>query len=1259
MGRPCESLTQSHLPYRFWGSQMSLDKFARTSFRGALFGASSAVLALALAQTSAQAQTVNTSQPYYDQNSASLAQSPVEFAGGTFKPTTTYALTAPVVLDVQGGTVDASNGAVSLNGVISGPGGLILSGGSVALGAVNSYTGLTTVNAGATLTLAPANYTGISASSGVADYGTLNLTGMTANTSIKTLSGNGSVIVGAHGLQLTNAADTFSGVISGTSAFLVNGGTETLTGTNTYTGGTIINNSSVLVLTGSGSIATTSSLLDDGTFDISGTTSGASIKALSGQAQGSVLLGSKTLTLTGAFNTFSGVISGSGGGLTVASGTETLTGINTYTGLTTINSGAKLLLTGASFGSITASAGVLDNGTFDISGTTAVAPISSLSGNGSVLTGTQGLQLLNAADTFSGVISGAGALFVHAGTETLTGTNTYTNRTVIGSGAVLALAGSGSISTSRTVTIDGTFDISGLTNGGTSIRSLGDSGSVVLGANTLTLTNAANSFNGVISGSGGLTLLGGSQPLTGTNTYTGATTISGGTLVLSGTGSIAASSGVADNAAFDISGLTTGGTNIVSLSGGGTVNLGANTLTLTSAAGDVFSGVISGAGGLTIAGGGEVLAGANTYGGLTTIAGPAGLIVGNDGATGSIAGNIVDNGLLAFNRTDAYAYSGVISGAGNVVVSIGTVGLTGAQTYSGGTFVNSSATLALTGNNTSLASSVVNLGTLDISGATSGAAIASLWGSGKVTLGAQTLTLTDMAGTIVYFTNVFSGVISGSGGLVVNGPGTMVLDGVNTFTGQTSVVSGVLEVGDAANPGAVLDSHIGGVVVGAAGTLTGHGTIKGAVTNTAGGVVAPGGTIGTLTIGSYTQGAGSTLAIEVSPSAASQLNVLGAASLNGTLALTFDAGSYGPAIYKIVAGAPVSGTFGTVTQAGLASNLVQGIYYKPSGAEVDLAVEPKSSAQSFATLSTATLDEAQSFAGIVSDRQDDAGCPVGAKAGKAGCDGAAVWGQALDRRAHTDGLGVIAAANDISDGFIAGVDTRLPGGAAGVAVAYTQNTLTMNAATTRATGRSVFASAYGRLSRGGFEFDAQAFYMDSAWTQSRTVGAYGVASSRPNGTTGGGVVQVAYPLLDGQVKPYVKVSYADFNRDATTETTSQVGPLALAVASGSNTSARGELGVKFATTATADNGVTMSPELRLGLSQDFGANGRDVQARLALAPSVTFVSAGVTPAQTAGVVAAALRVKLSDQFDLYGDLRGRFSRDQSESAISLGGHYRF
>src|SRR5208282_913081 len=220
-------------------------------------------------------------------------------------------------------------------------------------------------------------------------------------------------------------------------------GTETLSGDNGYTGVTTIDAGGTLALFGSGSIASSADVVDDGTFDISGTTAGASIVGLSGTATGAIVnLGAETLTLSdagaNATDTFAGEINGSGG-LTLTLGTETLSGDNGYTGVTTIDAGGTLALFGS--GSIASSADVVDDGTFDISGTTAGASIGGLSG------------------TATGAIVNLGAVTLTLGTETLSGDNGYTGVTTIDAGGTLALFGSGSIASSADVVDDGTFDI--------------------------------------------------------------------------------------------------------------------------------------------------------------------------------------------------------------------------------------------------------------------------------------------------------------------------------------------------------------------------------------------------------------------------------------------------------------------------------------------------------------------------------------------------------------------------------------------------------------------------------------------------------------------------------------------------------------------------------------------------------------------------------------------------------------------------------
>src|SRR5258705_9506946 len=82
------------------------------------------------------------------------------------------------------------------------------------------------------------------------------------------------------------------------------------------------------------------------------------------------------------------------------------------------------------------------------------------------------------------------------------------------------------------------------------------------------------------------------------------------------------------------------------------------------------------------------LTGTNTYSGGTTISAGT-LQVGNGGTTGSITGDVTDNGVLAFDRSDSVTFAGAISGTGSVTqIGTGTTILTGTNTYSGGTTIS-------------------------------------------------------------------------------------------------------------------------------------------------------------------------------------------------------------------------------------------------------------------------------------------------------------------------------------------------------------------------------------------------------------------------------------------------------------------------------------------------------------------------------------------------------------------------------------------
>ncbi|MEP7184896.1 MAG: autotransporter-associated beta strand repeat-containing protein [Rhodanobacter sp.] len=657
--------------------------------------------------------------------------------------------------------------------------------------------------------------------------------------------------------------------------------------------------------------------------------------------------------------TISNVLTGSDGLTKVDLGTLVLTGSNAYSGSTTISTGTLQLGNGGTSGSIPGD--VNDNG----------------------------ILVFDRSDAliFGGAVSGSGSLSqMGSGTTTLTGTHTYTGETVIYAGT-LALSGGGSITDSRKLSADGVFDIAG-TSAGTSIITLAGDGTVQLGTQTLSLTRAASSFGGTISGTGGLVVAGGLEGLDGDNTYTGGTTIDAGARLQIGTGATSGSivgnvvsNGTllfyrSDATSFDgvVSGsgslsqigdgtttlagtnTYTGGTTIsagtLQLGDGGTVgsiegNV-VNNAALAFDRGDAFTlgGVVSGDGSLSQIGTGTTtLTSNNTYTGGTTISAGT-LQLGNGGTAGSIIGKVIDDGILAANRSNALTFDGVVSGSGALSqIGSGTTILTGNNTYAGGTTISAGILQIGNGGTTgSIIGSVTNNATFafDRSDATTLAGVVSGSGSlsqlgrgttiltgdstysGGTTISAGTLQLGKGGTTGSITGNVtdngilafdrsdavtIGGMVSGSGSLSQMGSGTTILAGTNTYTGATDVAAGTLDIqGSLASRVSVNDGAL----------LTGTGSIGG-MTLASGATVSPGGNrVGTLTVsGDVSIAAGARYLVDaVDTGSSDQIHATGAASLGGASVISMVAGSNwdGARTYTILsADAGVSGTFGSVT----------------------------------------------------------------------------------------------------------------------------------------------------------------------------------------------------------------------------------------------------------------------------------------------------------------------------------------------------------
>ena len=529
--------------------------------------------------------------------------------------------------------------------------------------------------------------------------------------------------------------------------------------------------------------------------------------------------GTRTLTLTGTNtgdNTLAAVIGNSGSTTSLTksgTGTWVLTGANSYSGPTTIN------------------AGVLQIGGGGITGSL---------GGGSVINNASLVFDRSDAVSISNTISGTGSLVqAGSGTTTLAGSNNYTGATVINAGVlkvtlmtnggIAGNIGAASNAATNLVLDGGTLQFTGVPTSTDRLFSVGTAGGTLdssgtgawnftntgsmgfngeSGARTLTLagTNSVlvdNTMALVIGDNGGATSVtrtgGGSSVLSGTNTYTGVTTVSG-TAVLRVTtladGGLASGMGASSNSAANL--VLDGGTFKYS---GGTASTD-RLFTVTTNGGTLDS---SGGSPLSFTNAGSMGFGGQSGARTLTLAGV-------NGAGASLAAAIGDNGgATSLDKTGA-----------------GTWSLTGASTYTGPTTIAAGtlivSTLANGGSSSSIGSAtsaaanlVLNGGTLKYTGGaastdrlfsigTSGGSLDAS-GTGAVNFtntgsmgfngqnGARTLTLTGSHLGL----NKIAAVIDDNGGatsLTKTGTGKWVLTGANTYSGTTTISSGVLQIGD-------------------------------------------------------------------------------------------------------------------------------------------------------------------------------------------------------------------------------------------------------------------------------------------------------------------------------------------------------------------------------------------------------------------------------------------------------------------------------
>jgi fibronectin-binding autotransporter adhesin len=466
--------------------------------------------------------------------------------------------------------------------------------------------------------------------------------------------------------------------------------------------------------------------------------------------------GTTVLTLNGSNtgpNTVSGVISDGGSGNQVAvvkdgAGTWVLNNANTFTGGTTISNGTLQLGDGAT-----------NNGSV----------VGNIANSGTLVFANP------ASQTYAGVISGAGAVNVNGPAPLIfTNINIGIGTTTI-NGPSLQLG-------------DG---LTGANNGNV--------GGNIVNKTSLIFANATNlSYGGVISGNGTLTKSGaGVLTLGGVHTYQGSTTVSAGTLQLgpstSGVGAL-----TIPNADF-----TTGTT-----AGSFTYNPTGASWTFLNNSGVVTNGDAFGVSNAPSGFAGFLQNSGNNGTFSQTINFPTAgsyaisfLLEGRPGDPATNPISVQFNGstitglssVLPLNTTSFDSFSGVFPVLAPGNYSIGFTSLGSAVGLDQTTFVDNVAIAPYGALPSTTALTVANGATFDLNAGIQ--QVSSLAGpSGSIITNSNTL-----PGTIVVAlpsgSSSFAGTIQDGAGqvaLIVNGSGSLILSGANTYSGGTTVLSGTL-----------------------------------------------------------------------------------------------------------------------------------------------------------------------------------------------------------------------------------------------------------------------------------------------------------------------------------------------------------------------------------------------------------------------------------------------------------------------------------
>lgn len=1199
--------------------------------------------------------------------------------------------------------IGAAGATVSQNGAST----LILSG-------INTYTGGTSITGG---TLQVTNNSSVGSGAVLLNRGTFQTNGVT------NLTFTNQFQVGAFGgtVDVNGTTLTLSGDISGPGTLNVTDSsfsfsTAVLSGNNSGLTGLTVTGARV-VATNNNSLAGTTVTLDNGALQ-AGAAGLTFFQDFKLNAGGGILdSNGNTLSIAGNISDGNGpgaltIIDSTGGGITELAGT------NTYSGGTTVINTTLQVTNNASVGTGTVT---LDEARFQTDG---------LGGN---LTFTNNFQINNSASgsiidasgvvlTIAGNISdgiGAGKLTIDdrigGGSVVLLGNNTYTGGTEICICATLQLGdATHTASLVGAITNFGAlYVVNANLSGVTSLTNDGGLASFLNGTSAGSM--AINNINNALLSFGGF---GGTDTATAGNS----------TITNDGSSVVFFANTSAGNAnIYNINGGqlyfgTPGGTETAT-AGNATIvnnasflvfaaNTNAGTANITNVNGLMFFLDQASAGSATIANYTATLEFGTPFGSDTPTAGNATIINYLGGLTEFNARSTAGNAkITTYDGGETHFFDNSDGGTAQFI----TVG-TG--------FVDFSGSLGPNGDGR------IHAGSIEGSG------IYYIGAGNTLVVGGNNLS-TTLSGVIADY-NPSPGCgcppIPGIGNFEKEGTGNLILSGINTYTGTTTVNGGKLTVngsiasssGTTVNSGGTLTVNgvASSVTVNAGGTLGGNGVVGNTTFN--GGALAPGNSIGLLTVqGSLVMSAATTYMVEISPTNADRTNVTGTATLGGaTVNASFASGTYSARQYTILnAAGGVSGTFNPVV-ASPGSNFQAKLSYDVNNVYLNLSLSfgaglntnqqnvanavvnqfnsggavssvfanltPGGLSQVSGELATgsqqSTFDAMNIFLGLITDpfvAGRDGGISVGGSAASYAPEsgsyaeaaknldaahdafakmptkaeaarnnlfnpGWSVWGAPFGGGASTSGNAALGSNNATARefGFAAGADYRFsPSTLAGFALAGGGTNFSVSGF---GSGRSDLfqAGVFVRHTIGAAYVTGALAYGWQDVTTDRTVTIAGVdrlrAEFKANAWSGRveGGYRFATPWMG--ITPYAAGQFTTYSLPAYAEQVlSGSNNFALSYAAKDVTASRSELGLRSDKSFAMQNGI-LTLRGRAAWAHDFNTD-RNVTALFQTLPGAAFVVNGAAQARDSALATTSIEMKWLNGWSAAATFEGQFS----------------